>query len=103
AAPQRPGRPGRTWGNPAPASPADGTVPAAANENQNHGGTTMTTAATSYSQQGYGPQAAGGGLPRRTARAAAAPEPNGVWKDVITSTHGFEPENDSHLLGWMAG
>jgi hypothetical protein len=83
-------------------SPADGTVPAAANENQNHGGTGMTTATTNYNQQGYGPQAAGG-LPRRTARTAAAPEPNGVWKNVISSTHGFEPENDSHLLGWMAG
>jgi hypothetical protein len=39
----------------------------------------------------------------RTCLTAAAPEPNGVWKQVITSTHGFEPESDSHLLGWMAG
>jgi hypothetical protein len=35
--------------------------------------------------------------------AAAVPEANGAWKSLISSTSGFEPENDSHLLGWMAG
>jgi hypothetical protein len=88
------------------ASSAGGTVPPAANENQNHGGTGMTTGTTTYYPPGYAgppPAASGAGLPRRTARTAAAPEPNGVWKSVISSTHGFEPESDSHLLGWMAG
>jgi hypothetical protein len=66
----------------------------------------MTTGTTTYYPPGHAgppPAANGAGLPRRTARTAAAPEPNGVWKNVITSTHGFEPESDSHLLGWMAG
>jgi hypothetical protein len=95
-----------TWGHPAPASPAGGAVPPADTGNQHHGGNGMTTPATTYYPPGYaGPQpaASGAGLPRRTARTAAAPEPNGVWRQVIGSTHGFEPESDSHLLGWMAG
>jgi hypothetical protein len=77
----------------------------------------MTTGTTTYHPPGdaawaaanarqhrtEGTAANGSGLPRRTARTAAAPEPNGTWKALISSTQGFEPESDSHLLGWMAG
>jgi hypothetical protein len=60
----------------------------------------MTTGTTNYYPPGYDVPPQPG---RRTARTAAAPEPNGVWRQVISSTQGFEPENDGHLLGWMAG
>jgi hypothetical protein len=94
-------------------SPAGGTVPPADTENQ-HGGTEMSTGTYNAAEQqarqdlqaGRQPLIPLGTLPqqgRRTARTATAPEPNGVWKSVISSTHGFEPENDGHLLGWMAG
>jgi hypothetical protein len=89
------------------AIPVDGAVPPAdATGNHPHGGTDMSNRTTSDEPVDYWPNYSGprpAGLQRRTARTAAAPEPNGVWKQVISSTHGFEPENDSHLLGWMAG
>lgn len=84
--------------------PAGGTPPpAAGTTDHQHGGTTMTTAATDNTPVDYWPNYNGPGPQRRTARTATAPEPNGVWKSLISSTSGFEPENDSHLLGWMAG
>ena len=63
----------------------------------------MTTATTDNTPVDYWPNYNGPGPQRRTARTATAPEPNGTWKALISSTSGFEPENDSHLLGWMAG
>jgi hypothetical protein len=95
------------WRDDGAATPAGGAVPPAdATGNHHHGGTDMPTGTTADQPVDYWPNYSGprpANLQRRTARTAAAPEPNGVWKQVISSTHGFEPENDSHLLGWMAG
>jgi hypothetical protein len=96
-----------TWA-PAPStrvpatSPGSGAVPPSDTENQ-HGGTSMTAPTTREHVPADYTHLGSFNVQRRTARTAAAPEPNGVWKHVISSTHGFEPESDSHLLGWMAG
>jgi hypothetical protein len=61
------------------------------------------TAAPTEQPVSYWPNYAGPGSQRRPARIVAAPEANGTWRPLIGSTHDFEPENDAHLLGWMAG
>lgn len=90
-----------TWQPAGSARHADGTLPSA-DSNTDHGGSNMTTAATE-NQPGYWPTHGGPGSQRRPSRIVAAPEANGTWRPLIGSTHDFEPENDSHLLGWMAG
>jgi hypothetical protein len=97
-------------GDPARTGASGGSVPPADRNTNQHGGTNMTTAMTDNQPVDYWPNYYAGngarrapGLPRRTARTATAPEPNGPWKPLISSTNGFEPENDAHLLGWMAG
>ena len=65
----------------------------------------MTTGTYNGAPAGYypGSPVAQQAPARRTARTAVAPEPNGQWKALISSTQGLEPESDFHLLGWMAG
>jgi hypothetical protein len=45
--------------------------------------------------------------PRRRARDAApetgAPDVAADWKALVSATGDFEPEDDHHLLAWMAG
>ena len=76
--------------------PAGGTPPpAAGNTDHQHGGNGMTATESPDAPVGYWPAYTAPGAQRRTARTAAAPEPNGLWKSLISSTSGFEPESDA--------
>lgn len=96
---------------PAATDPADGAAPSAdTTDNHQHGGTEMTTGTAdqpvNYWPSYYSSPAAAGqpaARARRTARTAAAPDPGPMWKTLITATAEFEPEDDHHLLTWMAG